>query len=163
MTENQLKLTTAKQKLFFFFSFFLHRSPPPFPSLTRLLSVVTKSLSLILLETLDSFLIQNCLRRNTSKRSVRPLISSSSLLVRSADFSLKMQPKHVLLPASSHGLITVTVSSWAHPILSSKLSKKFKTLLHDASSWLPISERIGIQSYMHVLQCYKWIRSYLPL
>ena len=40
-------------------------------------------------------------------------------------------------PASSHVLITVTVSSWAHPILSSNLSRKFKTLLQDSSSWTP--------------------------
>ena len=36
-------------------------------------------------------------------------------------------------PTSSRGLITVTVSSY--PILSSNLSRKFKTLLHDSSSW----------------------------
>ena len=35
-------------------------------------------------------------------------------------------------------LITVTVSSWAHPILSSNLSRKFKTLLQDSSSWQPV-------------------------
>ena len=29
----------------------------------------------------------------------------------------------------------VTVSSWAHPILSSNLSRKFKTLLQDSFSW----------------------------
>ena len=50
-----------------------------------------------------------------------------------------MQPQLLLPPTSSRGLITVTVSSWAHPILSSNLSRKFKTLLQD---WLPISERI---------------------
>ena len=43
----------------------------------------------------------------------------------------------VLPPTSSLGLITVTVSSWAHPILSSNLSRKFKTLLQDSSSWTP--------------------------
>ena len=46
-----------------------------------------------------------------------------------------MQPKLLLPPTSSHGLITVTASSWAHPILSSNLSIKFKTLLQDSSSW----------------------------
>ena len=72
--------------------------------------------------------------------------------------SLKMQPKLSLPPTSSRGLITVTVSSWVHPILSSNLSRKFKTLLqaitlmaprHHHSTpllkklhWLPISERI---------------------
>ena len=46
-----------------------------------------------------------------------------------------MQPKLLLPLTSSHGLITVTVSSWVHPILSSNLSRKFKTLLQDSSSW----------------------------
>ena len=45
-----------------------------------------------------------------------------------------MQPKLLLPPIASHGLITVTISSWAHPVLSSNLSKKFKTLLQDSSS-----------------------------
>ena len=46
-----------------------------------------------------------------------------------------MQPKLLLPPKSSHGLITVTISSWAHPVLLSNLSRKFKTLLLDSSSW----------------------------
>ena len=53
----------------------------------------------------------------------------------STDFSLKMQPKPLLPPTSSRGLITVTVSSWVHPILSSNLSRKFKTMLQDSFSW----------------------------
>ena len=67
-----------------------------------------------------------------------------------------MQPKLLLPPIFSHGLITVTVS-WAFPILSSNLSRKFKTLLQDILMaprhhhstpllkklhWLPISERM---------------------
>ena len=43
-----------------------------------------------------------------------------------------MQPKPLLPPTSSHCLITVTV---AHPVLSSNLSRKFKTLLQDSSPW----------------------------
>ena len=46
-----------------------------------------------------------------------------------------MQPKLLLLPTSSHSLITVTVSSWVHPILSSNLSRKCRTLLQDSFSW----------------------------
>ena len=69
-----------------------------------------------------------------------------------------MQPKLLLPPTFSHGLITVNASSRAHPILSSNLSRNFKTLLQDSSAWhlviitldlswkklhwLPISERI---------------------
>ena len=35
----------------------------------------------------------------------------------------------------TYSRLAVTVSSWAYPILSSNLSKKFKTLLQDSSSW----------------------------
>ena len=42
-------------------------------------------------------------------------------------FSLKTQPRLLLLSISSHGLTTVTVSSWVYLILSSTLSRKFKT------------------------------------
>ena len=78
--------------------------------------------------------------------------------VQSAGFSLKMQPRLLLLPIYSHGLTTATVSSWEHLVLSSNLSRKSKTLLQDSFSWhpatntntsvleklhcLPISERI---------------------
>ena len=61
----------------------------------------------------------------------------------------------MLLPISSRGLTTATVSSWVHLILSSSLSRKFRTLLQDLFSWhhhstplleklywLPILERI---------------------
>ena len=48
-----------------------------------------------------------------------------------------MQPRLLLLPISSHGLTTATVSSWLHLILSSNLSKKSKTLLQDSFSWHP--------------------------
>ena len=37
------------------------------------------------------------------------------------------QPRLLLLPISSHGSTTATVSSWIHLVLSSSLSRKFKT------------------------------------
>ena len=40
---------------------------------------------------------------------------------------------------SSHGLTTATVSSWVHLILSSNLSRKFRTLLEDLFSWYPVT------------------------
>ena len=64
------------------------------------------------------------------------------------------KPTHNVI---SHGLTTATDSSWVHLILSSNLSRKFRTLLQDLFSWhsvtttqhlleklhwLPISERI---------------------
>ena len=52
---------------------------------------------------------------------------------------LKTQPKLLLLPISSRGLTTATVSSWVHFILSSNLSRKFRTLLQDFFSWHPVT------------------------
>ena len=56
-------------------------------------------------------------------------------LVQSAGFSLKTQPRLLLLPISFRGLTTATVSLWVHLILSSNLSRKFRTLLQDLFSW----------------------------
>ena len=53
-------------------------------------------------------------------------------------FSLKTQPRLLLLPTSFHGLTTATVSLWVHLILSSNLSRKFRTLLQDLFSWHPV-------------------------
>ena len=71
---------------------------------------------------------------------------------------------------SSHGLTITTVSSWVHLILSSNLSRKFRTLLQDSFSWyprhhhsttllekpywLPISERI---KYKVACMCFSTI------
>ena len=49
-----------------------------------------------------------------------------------------MQPRLLLLPTSFHGLTTATVSLWVHLILSSNLSRKFRTLLQDLFSWHPV-------------------------
>ena len=65
------------------------------------------------------------------------LISSLNALVQSAGFSLKMQPRLLLLPIFYHSSTTATVSPWVHLILSSNLSRKFKTLLQDLFSWHP--------------------------
>ena len=50
-----------------------------------------------------------------------------------------MQPRLLLLPISFHGLTTATVSLWVHLILSSNLSRKFRTLLQDFFSWHPVT------------------------
>ena len=52
---------------------------------------------------------------------------------------MKTQPRLLLLPISFHGLTTATVSSWAHLILSSNLSRKFRTLLQDLFPWHPVT------------------------
>ena len=52
---------------------------------------------------------------------------------------LKMQPRLLLLPTYFQGLTTATVSSWVHQILSSNLSRKFRTLLQDLFSWHPVT------------------------
>ena len=41
---------------------------------------------------------------------------------------LKMQPRLLLPPISSHGSTPATVSSWVHLILSSNLSRKFEKM-----------------------------------
>ena len=133
MTENQLKLNDGKPEALLFFSF-PFRFPwnlLPFPSLIRLLLALTTSPSLILPGTLDSFLTQNCPRKSTSWKSAKLLISSFNVLVQSAGFSPKTQPRLLLLPICFLGLTTATVFSWVHLILSSSLYKKCKTLLQD--------------------------------
>ena len=74
-------------------------------------------------------------------KTVKLLISSLNALVQSAGFSLKMQPRLLLLPISSQGLTTATVSSWVDLILLSNSSRKFKTLLQDSFSWHPATAR----------------------
>ena len=73
------------------------------------------------------------------KKSDKLLISSLNALVQSAGFSLTTQSRHLLLPISFHGLTTATVSSWVHLILSSSLSRKFRTLLQDLFTWHPVT------------------------
>ena len=112
------------------------------------------------------------------KKSAKLLISSLNALVQSAGFSLKTQPRLLLLPISSHGLTTATVSSWVHLILSSNLSRKLRTLLQDLFSWHPVTTTqhpswknctgfpfqnvLSIKS-LYVFQCYKWFWSCLLL
>ena len=75
----------------------------------------------------------------------------------------------LLLPISSHGLTTATVSSWVHLILSSNRFRKFRTLLQDLFSWhhvaanqhlswknctgFPFQNILSIKS-LDVFQCY---------
>ena len=68
-------------------------------------------------------------------KSAKLFISSLNVFVQSAGFSLKTQPRLLLHPISFHGLTTATVSSWVHLILSSNLSRKFRTLF----SWHPVT------------------------
>ena len=64
-------------------------------------------------------------RKAKGGRSVKQRILSSNILVQSAHFSSQTQPK-LFPPISSHGLLTVTVSSWTYPSLSTNLSRKIK-------------------------------------
>ena len=64
------------------------------------------------------------IKQYSTKRRLHPQVSHWRLL---------------LLPISSHGLTTATVSSWVHLILSSSLSIKFRTLLQDLFSWHPVT------------------------
>ena len=77
---------------------------------------------------------------------------------------------------SSHGLTIATVSLWVHLILSSNLSRKFKTLLQDSFSWHPVTTTQhlswknctgfpfqNVLSCLYVFQRYKRFWSCLPL
>ena len=75
--------------------------------------------------------------RNLKADKAAQLISSLNALVRSAGFFTEDAAKILLLPIFSHGSTAATVSSWVHLILSSNISRKFKTLLQDSFSWHP--------------------------
>ena len=133
ITENQLRLNDDKTKgLLFPFSSSLKPSTVSFPDSITLgshniaFSDSARNLGVIL----DSKL---SMKKHVTK-SAKLFISSLNTLVQPAGFSLKTQPRHLLLPTSSHGLATATVSSWVHLIPSSSLSRKLKTLLQDSFS-----------------------------
>ena len=139
MTENQLKLNDDKtEALLFPFSSSLKPSTGPLPDSITLgshnipFSDSARNLGFIL----DSKLSMT--EEAHHKKSAKLLISSLNALVQSAGFSLKTQPRLLLLPTSFHGLTTATVSLWVHLILSSNLSRKFRTLLQDLFSWHPV-------------------------
>ena len=110
------------------------------------------------MHTLDSFLIQNCPWRSMSYKSVQLLILSLNALVQSTGFSLKTQPRLLLLPISSHDLSTATVSSWLSPNCVIQPLQKIQnfaarlillaphhnhsTPLLEKLHWLPILEHI---------------------
>ena len=96
------------------------------------------SASLILPGTLESFLTQTCSWRNTSETEFAKLIILSlNALVRSAGFSLKMQPTLLLPPISSHGSTTATVPSRVHLILSFNRSRNSKLCCRTRSFGTP--------------------------
>ena len=136
MTGNQLKMNDDKtEALVFLFSSSLKSSTVSLPDLITLgshnipFSDSARSLGVILYSNLSM------------KKHVIKVCQARSLnaLVRSAGFSPKTQPRLLLLPISSHGLTTATVSSWVHLILSSDLSRKSKTLLQVSFSWYPVT------------------------
>ena len=63
-----------------------------------------------------------------------------------------------LLPISSHGLTTATVSSWVHLILSSNLYRKFRALLQDLFSWHPITTTPLLEKlhWLPISECIKY-------
>ena len=150
MIENQLKYNNDKKEAFFLF----------FPSVSSSLNCAAISVSdsttcsshfffffLSLLGTLDSCLTQNCLcnkqTKKTPYRFVKSRNLSSNVLVQSANVKPRTQRK--LLPSiSSHSLLTATVSSWTYPILSINLSREFKTLQQDNSSWQPVTATLHL-------------------
>ena len=76
--------------------------------------------------------------------------------------------RDLLLPTAFHGLTTATVSLWVHLILSSNLSRKFRTwhpvtttqhLSWKKLHWLPISERV---KYKVACMCFSAINGSGP-
>ena len=133
MTENQLKLNGDKTEALLFSSS-LKPSTVSLPGSITLgshnisFSDSARNLGVIL----DSNL-------STKKHIIKVCQTAYFELKRihSAGFPLKMQPRLLLPPISSHGSTTAAVSSWVHLILSSSLSRKLKTLLQDSFSWHP--------------------------
>ena len=130
MTENQLKLNDDKTETLLF---------PLKPSTVSLPDSITLGSHNIPFSdsarNLGFILDSNLSMKKHVIKSAKLLISSLNALVQSAGFSLKTQTRLLLL--SSHGLTTATVSAWVHLILSSNLSRKFRTSLQDLSSWHP--------------------------
>ena len=72
------------------------------------------------------------------------LISSSNALAEPAGFSLKTQPRLVVLHISSHGLASTTIFLCVLLILLSNFSRKFQTLLQDSFSWHSVTTTISL-------------------
>ena len=127
MTENQLKLNDDKTEALLFFLptrlLFCSHNIPFSDSAKNLVVILDSNLSM----KKHVINLPNC------------LFFSLNALVRSAGFSLKIQPRLFSLPISSHGSTTATVSSWVHLILSSNLYRKSRTLLQDLFSWHPVT------------------------
>ena len=139
MKENQLKLNDDKtEALLFPFSSSLKPSTVPLPDSITLgshnipFSDSARNLGFIL----DSKL---SMKKHIIKICQTAYFELKNALVQSACFSLKTQPRLLLLPISFHGLTTATVSLWVHLILSSNLSRKFRTLQQDLFSWHPVT------------------------
>ena len=145
MTENQLKLNDEKpEALLFPFLSSLKPSTVSLPDSITLeshkipFSDSARNLGFILDSKLSikKHVIKIC---QTAYFELKRISSICRFLM-----SLKMQPRLLLLPISSHGLTTATVSSWVHLILSSNLYRKFRTLLQDLfSSSSPLNTSPG--------------------
>ena len=124
---------TINQRLFFSF-FLIFWNIPPFYSLTRSLFALTTFPCMILPWNLGPVLDS---KLSTKKHVVKICQTAYFELKRISSirrFLLEDAPRLFLLPVSSQGLITAIVSLWVHPVLSSNLSRKFKTLLQYSDS-----------------------------
>ena len=178
MTENQLKLDDDKtEALLFPFSSSLKLSTVPLPDSITLgsrnipFSDSARNLGFILDSKLSmkKHVIKIC---QTAYFKLKHISSICRFLSEGATKTL------VTSYISSHGLTTATGYSWVHLILSSNLSRKFRTLLQDSFSWHPVTTTqhlswknctgfpfqnvLSIKS-LYVFQCYKWFWSCLPL
>ena len=139
LTENQLKLNNDKtEALLFPFSSSLKPSTVPLPDSITLGSHnipfydSARNLGFILDSemSMKKHVIKIC---QTAYFELKRISSIRRFLTEDSTKTV------LLLPISFHGLTTATVSSWVHLILSSNLSRKFRTLLQDLFSWHPVT------------------------
>ena len=135
MTENQLKLTDDKTEALFSPPF-LHRSPQPFPSLTRLLLIVATFLSLILLGTFELKHISS-IRRYLTEYAAQTLVTSYILSwLDYCNCLLMGAPSSVIQPLQK-------VQNFAARLILMVPRHHHSTPLLEKLHWLPISERIN--------------------
>ena len=137
MTENQLKLNDDKtEALLFPFSSSLKPSTGPLPDSITLgshnipFSDSARNLGFILDSKLSmkKHIIKICQAAYFELKRI-----SSIRRFLTEDATKTLVTSYIL-----SRLDTATVSLWVHLILSSNLSRKFRTLLHDLFSWHPV-------------------------
>ena len=131
MTENKLKLNDDKTEALLSFSFF-SSSKPAAISLPDSIAVGCHNIPFSDSVRKVGFILDSEL---SIKKHIIKICQTAYFELKCISSIRRFLTEATRTHTSSHGLITVTVSSWTHPVLLSNLSRKFKTLLQDSSSW----------------------------